>query len=121
MRKFLNFFRRLLKMEQKMNPEVKTKWVNALRSSDYEQGRFALRDSQNCYCCLGVLCDLYAKEKRKEWVKGTWCYYYQSKDACPPISVAKWSDCRSFSKLMRMNDVEGKSFKEIADYIEENL
>jgi hypothetical protein len=50
-----------------MNSDVKTAWVAALRSKDYVQGRRRLRtevDSVVEYCCLGVLCDLYAKTQR---------------------------------------------------------
>ena len=49
-----------------MNSEVKTKWITALRSGEYEQGTGALAinavDDKVQYCCLGVLCDLAVKE-----------------------------------------------------------
>lgn len=44
-----------------MNDDVKQKWLTALRSGDYEQGRahLALITPEGAeYCCLGVLCDL---------------------------------------------------------------
>lgn len=44
-----------------MNPEVKAKWLEALRSGEYKQGREYLRRG-NYYCCLGVLCDIAVKE-----------------------------------------------------------
>lgn len=44
-----------------MNPEVKKKWLEALRSGKYRQATEQLRKG-DAYCCLGVLCDLYAKE-----------------------------------------------------------
>lgn len=44
----------------KMNPEIKAKWVAALRSGDYEQGRGYLH--RGGFCCLGVACDLFIKE-----------------------------------------------------------
>ena len=49
-----------------MNPEVKQKWIDALRSGKYEQGSEKLR-SVSGYCCLGVLCDLYAQEHDTQW------------------------------------------------------
>lgn len=54
-------------------PEVKEKWLAALRSGEYEQGTSCLysttRESTNPqYCCLGVLCDLAVKEGIAEWV-----------------------------------------------------
>lgn len=40
-----------------MDPKLKRRWVRALRSRKYKQGREQLRDG-NKFCCLGVLCDL---------------------------------------------------------------
>jgi len=53
-------------LKSKMNPEVKQKWIDALRSGKYDQGSEKLRSVQG-YCCLGVLCDLYSKEQSKDW------------------------------------------------------
>jgi hypothetical protein len=50
-----------------MNPEIKAKWVAALRSGEYKQGRSKLRDEHDNYCCLGVLCDLAAKHGVGMW------------------------------------------------------
>ena len=44
-----------------MNPQVKEKWLNALRSGEYQQGKLNLRVGDS-FCCLGVLTDLYAQE-----------------------------------------------------------
>jgi hypothetical protein len=32
------------------------KWVEALRSGEFEQGRNAMNNEDNSYCCLGVAC-----------------------------------------------------------------
>ena len=53
-------------LKTKMNPEVKQKWIDALRSGDYEQGSEKLR-GVNGYCCLGVLCDIYSREYDTQW------------------------------------------------------
>ena len=50
----------------KMNTEIKQKWVSALRSGKYEQGSEKLYSGRG-YCCLGVLCDLYSKENGLKW------------------------------------------------------
>lgn len=43
-----------------MTPELKAKWVSALRGGKYKQGRDRLIvssvESGDSYCCLGVLC-----------------------------------------------------------------
>jgi len=49
-----------------MKADIKTKWVAALRSGEYEQTRAVLR-SNGGFCCLGVLCDLYSKETGIPW------------------------------------------------------
>ena len=49
-----------------MNQDVKNRWIKALRSGDYDQGRTVLRKDNN-YCCLGVLCDLYLEDHNKGW------------------------------------------------------
>lgn len=38
--------------------KFKDKWIAALRSGKYKQGRGQLRSLNNNYCCLGVLCDV---------------------------------------------------------------
>jgi hypothetical protein len=53
-------------LKTKMNPKVKQKWIDALRSGEYVQGKEKLR-SVSGYCCLGVLCDIYAEETNTEW------------------------------------------------------
>ena len=54
-------------MTTKMNPQVKEMWVNALRSGEYNQATGKLKTPQG-FCCLGVLTDLYVKEKNQEWI-----------------------------------------------------
>ena len=52
-----------------MNPEIKKRWVEALRSGLYRQGHHTLRKFEDGVpkdCCLGVLCDLYRQEHPKE-------------------------------------------------------
>lgn len=34
------------------------KWVEALRSGEYQQGHSLLRSSENKMCCLGVACEI---------------------------------------------------------------
>lgn len=51
-----------------MKKSLKKKWVAALTDGSYKQGERYLR-TNDTFCCLGVLCDLYAHEnKNGEWV-----------------------------------------------------
>jgi hypothetical protein len=59
-------------MTSKMNPDIKTRWVEAIRSGDYTQGTQVLyRADTECFCCLGVLTDLYLKENDESWALHT--------------------------------------------------
>lgn len=49
-----------------MNNRIAMDWIKALRSGEYKQGKVYL-NSDNKFCCLGVLSDLYLKEHGKEW------------------------------------------------------
>jgi hypothetical protein len=55
-----------------MNKTIAKMWIDALRSGEYTQGKFVLRNiTQDTWCCLGVLCDLYQKNCEKELVLPT--------------------------------------------------
>jgi hypothetical protein len=47
-----------------VNPEVKAKWLAALRSGEYRQGKHALNTGgpEGQFCCLGVLCEVALQE-----------------------------------------------------------
>ena len=126
-----------------MNPEIKQQWINALRSGEYEQSTQGCLHTANefsaGYCCLGVLCDLYAKEHNKEWTKNhdTSNLYFEGEDQYPPQSVVEWAGLPDknpsikFSgeiddweyeepELAELND-DGVPFNTIADFIEQYL
>lgn len=111
-----------------MNSEVKAKWLQALRSGEYQQGTHGLKNPEGCFCCLGVLCNI---SQIGEW-DGV-CYKTGGVGSVSwlPLEVAQWSGIPStgtspFSvsetqrTLSKMND-DGCSFPEIADWIERNL
>lgn len=51
-----------------MNKRIKEMWLEALRSGDYKQTTGCLNNGKGGFCCLGVLTDLYIKEKNKAWI-----------------------------------------------------
>jgi len=108
-----------------MNPEVKQKWVNALRSGKYKQAQYNLKSGYG-YCCLGVLTDLYIKENDLKWTYDDAydTYDFNEFEGSLCNTVIKWSDFpdgATEDDLIAMNDSKQKTFSEIADYIEENL
>lgn len=112
-----------------MDAKIKEKWVFALRSGEYTQGRNRLRDD-NSFCCLGVLCDLAAKENVGYWNELDWfCIddqFLRMAEKLPPKAVTRnWagfsnSDMELVLYLSENND-QGFSFTTIAEYIEENF
>lgn len=102
-----------------MNKELKNKWISALRSGAYEQGRVRLArkggGGQVQYCCLGVLLCVSGRF-RSNW-------QFRDLGALSTVGALDLLDDNNGLAVTfeRMNDVDGKSFDEIADYIEERL
>lgn len=124
-----------------------TKWIKALRSGKYKQGTGTLkqynRKGQAEHCCLGVLCELYNQEMRKNKKKtipekicdndSDFSFGYTRFDgSCDglPKSVRDWSGVKdtigrfkdakfNADNLADLNDT-GRKFKTIANIIEEN-
>lgn len=116
-----------------MKSEIKAKWVTALRSGEYTQGRGQLRTNDNKFCCLGVLCDIHSRETETPWTETDHILYdwsYRAEDLVLPEAVVKWAGLESGNPALvngdcsQHNDGAGvcsKSFSEIADLIEANL
>lgn len=76
----------------KMNPKVKKAWLKALRSGEYKQGRSALVDKDNNFCCLGVLCNLHAEAN--PGMEGAYYdedRFYMDEAGHLPSAVADWA------------------------------
>lgn len=112
-----------------LHPQLKKRWVEALRSGKYKQGRQYLRDQSDQYCCLGVLCDITEKGKWYEAVSVTDrrkpVYRYvplgrtEGTIAYLPRDIQDKAGLTTSTEttLAKMND-KGWSFKKIADWIE---
>jgi hypothetical protein len=113
-----------------MNRELKTKWIKALRSGKFLQGRKRLRVKEIAedktverFCCLGVLCEVAGLARSHSG-------YLDAEDAdygsasYPPerfpngLSPPDW---HIQAQLAAMNDGDELTFAEIADWIEENV
>ena len=124
-----------------MDKYWKKKWVEALRSGEYKQGKGHLRnevmDAEDTFCCLGVLCDIIPEV---QWVRveedSNHIQYHIARHedledgTVLPRSVASlvgFPDGNpdimySFNRttLAEEND-KGMTFEEIADLIEEQF
>jgi len=126
-----------------MNPEIKDRWIAALRSGSYKQTQGQLRSvsEPNCYCCLGVLADLYLKDTQQDWrlqagvdEEGSDQKRYLLHRNCfldLSLEVLGWAGLHDSNpvviyddegwSLAELNDDVGLSFTQIADIIDEQL
>lgn len=120
--------------------ELHKKWVEALRSGEYKQTQSKLHNEEG-FCCIGVLCEVKGMESMEK-DDGSFSYYMpRSKENqtswIPNCDLIDFGLDRKVvcsddfdpedlfeeavdSVLMQMND-GGKTFDEIADYIEKEL
>jgi hypothetical protein len=98
----------------KLDKEIKTMWLEGLRSGMYKQGRMFLNNTKNdTYCCLGVLADVC------EVLDEGGCIENGFRGSLPPKMLEIIGLSQSdMHHLMDLNDEENSSFEEIADYIE---
>ena len=112
-----------------LEPSLKMKWVDALRSGKYKQGHTVLRDKNDNYCCLGVLCDIsnakWDSDGLNEYVtRGATIYPNRENIGKAAMNTLEQDYVTGDSvgtHLWRMNDDENISFTQIADWIEHNL
>lgn len=109
-----------------MKKELKDKWIAALRSGEYRQGKSKLKTDSGGYCCLGVLADICKLDLDHE-LSG---YFYVTigTEGYPeelqgnsglPLQLAVMND----GSLHHLHNPTTKqhSFLEIADWIENNI
>ncbi len=102
----------------------RTKWIEALRSGNFKQVGGALR-SYDGFCCLGVACEVYKKELHGKWIKYETRNIFRTDDfetttGClgPKLLKLLGLTGKQETELIGMNDSGGKTFNEIADYLE---
>jgi hypothetical protein len=112
-----------------MDRASRDKWIKALRSGEYKQGRNVLRDMDSRYCCLGVKAEidgwpfdcqqLCYEINRSVATISLPVNYEQGLDSCGPF-CGFWlsrNGAGMFSSLAGLNDA-GYSFEDIAHIIE---
>lgn len=108
-----------------MNKKIKKRWIKALRSGKYKKCQGFLHthtDGVNQFCVTGVLCDLYPGIK---WMKeeGYPEFYIDGSAFRPDEEILVWADLSitNLNTLFNLNDKAKLTFKQLADWIEENL
>lgn len=106
-----------------MHAELKQRWIEALRSDKYNQGRGHLRVDlygKTFHCAMGVLYDLIATPEKWERLRlGPASHFF---GAYLPIEAYEKTglDPRIERRIASLND-EGVTFRDIADMIERDL
>lgn len=111
-------------MYHSLTPEMKDKWMGALRGGKYKHGINRLRSNKDKFCCLGVLCDVIDDTKwidtsdtlSNNCLSENW-FHGNSKNEID-IRILHGN---IQSHLISLNDKNRKSFNDIADWIEENI
>jgi hypothetical protein len=106
-----------------MKKEVAYKWIEALRSGKYEQGKNRLR-KEDKFCCLGVLCDISEQGTWKHKIKKRYVVEKEGASFTLSSKILDWAGLNfyngqfdpSIPALSELND-NGKTFEEIADII----
>lgn len=102
-----------------MKPELKAKWLEALRSGKYSQTTKVLQDSTG-FCCLGVLCDVANPDA---WQDFEWEYgdIVSDTELPQPFAADVGLTHGQEAALVKLNDEDQAPFSSIADYIEKQL
>lgn len=110
-----------------MKPEIKQKWITALRDGSYKKITGFIRKN-DCFCAQGVLCDIYSKEKGIEWkldIGHSGRFSIHDSWRAAPSFVWEWAGVEFIydnqlkkDQVVWMNDQQNNSFSEIADWIE---
>ena len=114
-----------------MNPEIKERWLDALRSGEYQQGQNRLRQTKGdtvTYCCLGVLCDLHRKMTGLgQWDDDDYVVSTGHMRSFLPDLVQYWADLNSNDPIIPSGAALSSfnhdfvSFQQIAEIIENEL
>lgn len=120
----------------KMNPEIKVKFLESLKSGKYKKALESLKEVEykhgepqnTCYCGGGVLMDLYAKEKKKGWDSAFPGWKWN--EHIIPNKVLKWAGLPEVnqihftpkSDMMTVNDGSGEDqYRKVIKYVEKYL
>lgn len=112
-----------------MNADIKSKWLEALRSGKYRQGRRRLRTEDGYYCGLGVLCDIAGA--KWEYSNGRWVAVHKGNRSYERLPHSLRDELgivdRDSLAVEAMNDGSSswlndpQTLEQIADWIEANI
>ena len=107
----------------KLPKKIKAKWLKALRSGTYIQGKYTMYNPATAgFCCLGVLqhCTSGGKVEISTIDPDMFSSCPSSEFFASIGAIGAYSSSEE-ADLITMNDDDGKSFKAIANWIEKNI
>lgn len=115
-----------------MKPQIKEKWLIALKSRKYAHGNGFLKflDSEGClvYCAGGVLCEVHSEETGEDWGDCVLqsnvvsaCAYLENRGTIP-LTVIEWAglDNLKAGYIYSRSD-SADNFDSVIEYIEREL
>jgi len=117
-----------------MNVEIKKKWLEALESGEYQKGKDSLK-TENKFCCLGVLCDIYIKEtgkgKWKKLIAHAYSHFMEEEieeATVLPESVMVWAELKDnnpsinndYHSITALNDAS-ETFEDVIEAIKKEF
>lgn len=116
-----------------MKPKIKQKWIAALESDEYKQTKRYLKTEEG-FCCLGVLTDLYLQEIGDIWTPEVLdenvFYTYDECGYQLPNDVVEWAGLVHDDPTVEINGIttqlsslndDGVDFKEISKLINSSM
>jgi hypothetical protein len=122
-----------------MDKDIKDRWIADLRSGLFKQGKGVLRDKEDHFCCLGILCNQAEEAGIGTWggsptgdgirfvpESGEWNTEVLPEYVATWAGIPKWGSNPNLTGAYRdttlaaEND-RGRSFDEIADLIEKHF
>lgn len=109
-----------------MNPEVKARWIAALRSGEFPQTRNVLNDEEG-FCCLGVLSEIAFRDGligKHATSRNTTAYLSLSEDGDSSTTalisdVEEWAGCDSENPTVRIpwEDIPALFLDDVGDWL----
>jgi hypothetical protein len=109
--------------KRKLDPEFKSKWVDALTGGKYAQAGGVLNNGKGGFCCLGVLCDITGEKWTSDRGDDSNGIMTEEGEELMPDSdrIERWGMEFDTAETLSKHNDNGKSFKWIAAYINRYL
>jgi hypothetical protein len=100
-----------------MSNESFDRWVEALRSGKYEQGKGQLKTAGGAFCCLGLFCELEGFDLAAPW-KDEWVNWGTAGGTENAPGVLRRAMNENQRNDLAIRNDRGDSFSQIADVLE---